>query len=116
MKIAIAGIGGVGGYFGGLLAKKYESGEHDIFFIARGEHAISIRVNGLQMKTADGDFTVHPAAVTADPSGIGTVDLVLFCTKSYDLDSVANACSPMVTKDTVLLPLLNGVDATERLL
>ena len=31
MKVAVIGVGGVGGYFGGLLAKA----EHDVTFIAR---------------------------------------------------------------------------------
>jgi 2-dehydropantoate 2-reductase len=34
MKIAIIGIGGVGGYFGGKLAKA----GYDVTFLARGEH------------------------------------------------------------------------------
>ncbi|RMD76279.1 MAG: 2-dehydropantoate 2-reductase, partial [Chloroflexi bacterium] len=32
MRIAIVGVGGVGGYFGGKLAQA----GHDVFFIARG--------------------------------------------------------------------------------
>ena len=39
MKIAIVGIGGVGGYYGGLLAKQYSDDENvEIVFIARGDH------------------------------------------------------------------------------
>jgi 2-dehydropantoate 2-reductase len=39
MKIAIVGIGGVGGYYGGLLAKRYFDHEDDeIVFIAQGDH------------------------------------------------------------------------------
>jgi 2-dehydropantoate 2-reductase len=38
MKTRILGLGGVGGYFGGLLAKAYfESDAIEIVFIARGE-------------------------------------------------------------------------------
>jgi 2-dehydropantoate 2-reductase len=37
-RIGILGLGGVGGYFGGLLAKAYaESDQFEIVFIARGE-------------------------------------------------------------------------------
>ena len=40
IKIAIAGIGGIGGYIGGKLAKYYSSIENvEIIFIARGEMA-----------------------------------------------------------------------------
>ena len=44
MRIGIIGIGGVGGYFGGKLAREYEnSSEHEIIFIARGEHLKAIQ-------------------------------------------------------------------------
>jgi 2-dehydropantoate 2-reductase len=39
MRIVIVGTGGVGGYFGGLLA---QSGQ-DVTFIARGAHLGAIR-------------------------------------------------------------------------
>lgn len=38
-KILIAGTGGVGGYFGGLLAKEYrENDDIEIYFLSRGEN------------------------------------------------------------------------------
>lgn len=39
MKIAIMGSGGVGGYYGGLLARQ----GHDVTFIARGPHLKATR-------------------------------------------------------------------------
>ena len=44
IKIVIVGIGGVGGYFGGLLAQKYQdSDEVAVIFVARGEHLKQIQ-------------------------------------------------------------------------
>jgi len=38
-KIAIVGLGGVGGYYGGLLAKHYATDPTvEVYFVARGEH------------------------------------------------------------------------------
>lgn len=51
MNIAIIGIGGVGGYFGGKLSKG-KSEELQIYFVARGEHGKKIRENGLVLKTS----------------------------------------------------------------
>ena len=53
MKIAVMGSGGVGGYYGGLLAQA----GHDVTFIARGAHLVALRENGLQVKSVHGDFT-----------------------------------------------------------
>ena len=56
MRIAVMGTGGVGGYYGGLLAKQ----GHEVHFIARGAHLVAIREKGLQVKSIHGDFTVFP--------------------------------------------------------
>ena len=60
MKIAIVGIGGVGGYYGGLLAKRY-SGDEDveIIFIARGDHLKQIKINGFRKRKPDGTGDIH---------------------------------------------------------
>lgn len=115
MKIAITGIGGVGGFFGGLLAKYYSSGPTEIFFIARGKNEKAIREKGLRMQTMNGEFTVHPALVTSDPGVIGKADLLICCTKGYDLVEAIQHCNPCITKKTIILPLLNGVDARQRI-
>ena len=111
MKIAIMGTGGVGGYYGGLLA---HSGQH-VTFIARGAHLAAIREKGLQVKSVLGDFSVAPAHATDNPAEVGLVDLILFATKTYHTDEAAQAIQPMVGPDTVVLPLQNGVDAAERI-
>ena len=111
MKIAIMGTGGVGGYYGGLLAQQ----GHDVTFIARGAHLKAIQENGLQVKSIFGDFQVKPAQATDDPAGIGLVDLVVFCTKTYSIDEAAQLIKPIVGAETTVLPLQNGIDAAERI-
>jgi 2-dehydropantoate 2-reductase len=110
MRIAVMGSGGVGGYFGGLLARANE----DVTFIARGAHLEAIQNNGLQVKSVVGDFHVRPKA-THDPAAVGPVDLVLFSVKAYDTEAAGSAIRPMVSRQTVVLCLLNGVDNEEKL-
>lgn len=106
------GSGGVGGFYGARLARAGE----DVTFIARGAHLEAIRKNGLRVESAEfGDFTVAPAQATDDPSTLGVADMVLMATKAYDLDAAAEAMRPLVGADTIVLPLLNGVDIAERL-
>jgi len=111
MKIAIMGTGGVGGYYGGLLAQ----GGHDVTFIARGAHLKAIQENGLRVNSIHGDFHVKPAQATDDPAQIGPVDLVVFCTKTYTTDEAAEQIKPMVASETTVLPLQNGIDAADRI-
>ena len=117
MKIAIIGIGGVGGYYGGKLAQKYGStGEHDIFFVARGEHSAEIRKNGLKVITQEeGEFTAIPTTATDDPKDLGLIDLVFFCVKTYDLETAAQQLIDNINEKTVAITVLNGVDNTDRL-
>jgi len=112
MKIAIFGTGGVGGYFGGLLAH----GGHEVHFIARGAHLSAMEENGLQVKSVNGDFLVKPALATNDPSQIGAVDYVVVAVKHYQLADAAQQILPLVGPGTTVVPLLNGVDAHETLI
>lgn len=111
MKVAIMGTGGVGGYYGGLLAQR----GHDVAFLARGAHLQAIQAHGLQVKSIFGDFQINPASATDDPAQIGPVDLVLFVTKSYHTDQAAGAIKPMVGTETSVLSLQNGIDAVDRI-
>lgn len=111
MKIAIMGTGGVGAYYGGLLA---QTGQ-DVTFIARGTHLQAIRDKGLHVKSVHGDFSVSPARATDKPSDVGPVDMILFTTKTYQTDEAVKLIKPMIGKDTVVIPLQNGIDAADRI-
>ena len=114
MRIAILGIGGVGGYFGGKLAGHFAgSGEVEIIFIARGENAKAIQAGGLKIVTAEGEQIVKPHLVTDESSEIGPVDLFIVCTKAYDLEASLNKYRKCIDERTAILPLLNGVDHVE---
>ncbi len=116
IKIVIAGIGGVGGYFGGVLAKHYFNHPCvEIIFVARGEHLKKIQTVGLKVIKGETEFIAHPNLATANPNEIGEADLVLICTKTYDLEKVVQELSPCITDKTILLPLLNGVNNVEKI-
>jgi 2-dehydropantoate 2-reductase len=110
MKIGVVGAGGVGGYYGARLA----SAGAEVGLIARGDHLAAIRERGLQVRADDGDFTVRLAA-SDDPAEIGPCDAVLFCVKSYDTDRAAALLGPLLSPETGVLSLQNGVDNEERI-
>jgi 2-dehydropantoate 2-reductase len=111
MRIAILGAGGIGGYYGGLLARA----GHDVAFLARGAHLAALRETGLHVESVHGDFTLETVEATDDPAQVGPVDLVLVTVKSYDLEQAAEGARPLLGPQTLLLPLLNGLDAADRL-
>jgi len=111
MKIAIIGTGGVGGYFGGKMAQA----GFDVTFIARGAHLKAIQQNGLTVKSFQGDFKIFPAKATDQIEQIGTVDLVILGVKAWQVKEIASTLTPLLHKDTAVLPLQNGVLAAEEL-
>jgi 2-dehydropantoate 2-reductase len=111
MRIAVIGAGGVGGAFGAALAKAGA----DVTFVARGAHLAAMRQNGLRIEGGRGDTHLTPTRATDDPTSIGVVDLVLFCVKLWDVETAGAAIRPLVGPETAVIPLQNGIDASERL-
>jgi 2-dehydropantoate 2-reductase len=112
-SICVAGVGGVGGFFGGLLAA---SGAARVGFLARGEHLASIQRQGLTLDSAvAGNLVCRPNMAAAHLAEMGEADLYLVAVKGYDLDGLSRSLAPLVSEDTIILPLLNGVDIGERM-
>lgn len=111
MKICIMGAGGLGGFFGGWLA----AAGADVTFIARGGHLTAMRESGLEIRSPLGDRLVRPVCAAGDPAEAGPADIVLFCVKTYDLETAAESCRPLLHADTAVISLLNGVEAPDRL-
>jgi 2-dehydropantoate 2-reductase len=111
MRIAVVGVGGVGGYFGGRLA---QAGEQ-VVFIARGANLEALRTRGLRVESTSGDFELHTVEATDDPGRVGAVDAVLITVKAWQVPEVAQAIRPLVGPETCVVPLQNGVEAPEQL-
>lgn len=113
-RIAVAGIGGVGGFVGGKLAAYYANSNYvEVVFVARGESEKVIRSNGLKLITTEREIIARPKLVTHQPVGI--FDLIILCTKNYDLESAIENLKACVDENTLIIPLLNGLAAETRI-
>jgi 2-dehydropantoate 2-reductase len=110
MRIAVLGVGGVGGYFGGRLA---EAG-HDVAFIARGSQAAALRERGLRIESPAGDVMLPRVTVGHEPGADG-FDLVLLGVKAWQVPEVAGKVADLLREDGLVLPLQNGVEAAGQL-
>ena len=109
MRVAVVGVGGVGGYFGGRLAE----GGLDVVFLARGKMLEALRERGLRVDSIKGDIVLPKVDVTDDPSKAGKVDVVLVAVKAWQIaDSIRNL-APMLQPSTAVIPLENGMTAPE---
>jgi len=108
MRIAVLGVGGVGGYFGARLAQA----GRDVVFLARGRQLEALRSRGLRVDSPVGD--VHLPRVAVDP-GPGGFDLVLLGVKAWQVPEAAQSVASLLAPDGVVLPLQNGVEAADQL-
>ncbi len=111
MKLAIVGVGGVGGYFGGHLARTGT----DVRFLARGAHLKALQSDGLTVLSDVGPIDRLKIRVTDDPASIGPVDAVLLAVKLADTEGAIAQMKPLVGPETAVASLQNGVDAVERM-
>lgn len=114
-NICIYGVGGVGGYFGAKIIDENKNDKLKVSFIARGGHFKEIEKNGLTLKTEGKVINVKPFCIKDDINEIEKIDLLLICVKSYDLDEVIEKIDKKINEDTIIIPLLNGVDIYERI-
>jgi len=116
-NVCVYGIGGVGGYFGGRIAHEISKGNRaiQVCFIGRGEHLKAVQQHGLNLITDKEEFICFPNIATENIRHIPTPDLYLLCVKGYDLDNAVASISKNISADTIILPLLNGVDIYERI-
>ncbi len=116
-NIGVIGVGGVGGYFGGKLCQVTSPGQDvNVYFAARGPHLEEIRKKGLLLTTAEeGDFICKPTLATDRFDDLPPLDFCLLCVKSYDLAEVLKKLDRRITKNTFIVPLLNGVDIYARI-
>lgn len=111
MRIIIAGTGGIGGYFGAKLAKAGA----DVTFLARGAHLAAMQSQGLTIQSkVDGTWTMPVKAVAA-LAGEVPADIVLFCVKSYDTETMIDSIRPVVGPQTGVMSLQNGIGNEEKL-
>ena len=110
MKIAILGAGGVGGYYGGTLARA----GHEVSMLARGENLAALKRRGIEVQTPEGEFLALVGA-TDDPGRLPEADVAIVAVKSYSLREILPAAKIVASRGATILPLLNGVEAAERL-
>lgn len=111
MRFAIYGSGGLGGFYGARLAQA----GHDVGFIARGAHLEAMLGHGLKVLSPMGDLHLPSPKASSDPADIGPVDVVIVAVKTWQVPDAARAMGPLLGKDTMVVPFLNGVDAPDDL-
>jgi 2-dehydropantoate 2-reductase len=106
LKIAIIGVGAIGGYVGIRLALAGE----DVTFIARGANLEALRNRGIRLVSADGsEQAVSTVKATNDYAAAGPQDVVILAMKAHQVEAVARDVPNLFGPDTVVVPMQNGI-------
>lgn len=112
-KICVAGAGAIGTLLGAMLGKKYSE---SLSVIARGKRAEAFRENGLVLHSDHyGEIVAKPAQIAENGKDLGIQDFILVCVKNYSLETIAKQIVPCIGPDTVILPVMNGIEPGDRL-
>lgn len=112
MKFLIIGTGGTGGCIGGFLA----SSGYDVTLIARGVHLEKIKESGLRIKSdIKGDICIKNIKACTSEQYNDKADVIFVCVKSYSLEEIIPLLKKAASKDTIVIPILNGTGTGEKL-
>ncbi|XCP84167.1 2-dehydropantoate 2-reductase [Roseburia hominis] len=110
-KIAVVGIGGVGGYLAGMLIKAFPH----VTLVARGGRKESIEKNGLILHSDyHGEIAVQPEKVVDSCRRLEHQDYVFICVKNYSLEEICRDLAESIDENTVVIPVMNGADPGEK--
>lgn len=109
MKIAVVGLGAVGGAFAALLGTLPPSKNIQLSAIARGKALAVIQEQGMLWTDASGQ--THHVELTAseDAADLGPQDVVIVAVKGPSLAGVAPVVQQLLAPHTVVLVAMNGV-------
>lgn len=112
-KIGILGIGGIGGFVGAPLAKKYKDNATKIIFICRGETKNAIQNEGLTFESKGAKETIFPDLTSDNPAEIGILDVLIITCKSYSINNILSTYKDCINAETIIITLQNVVNAKE---
>lgn len=106
MQIVVLGAGAVGSVLGGLLASR----KHDVCLVARSEHVAAVAEKGLRLRSATGDYVVHPRVTDSlQDAGIDGDTCVFLTVKSQATQEAVEQLAGVAPPETAVVSFQNGV-------
>jgi 2-dehydropantoate 2-reductase len=106
MKIAIIGVGAIGGYVGMKLALAGQ----EVTFIARGAGLEALKTRGIRLVNADGsEQSIREIRATNDYAAAGPQDAVILAMKAHQVEAIVGDAPKLFNSQTVVIPMQNGI-------
>lgn len=109
-RIGVMGGGAIGCLYGGWLARAGAP----VSIVARPAHAEAMSAEGVRVTGRDFDFRA-PVQASTDVRLLADSEVVLFCTKTRDTETVATQLRDVIPSQATVLAFQNGVDGASRI-
>ena len=104
MNYAIIGVGGIGGYYGGLLAKA----KRNVQFLLHSDYEF-VKQNGLQIDSKNGDFHLNNLNVFNNVKNMNPADVIIVCLKTTNNHLLKSFLPHLVKNDSLVVLIQNGL-------
>ncbi len=104
MRYGVIGTGAIGGYYGAKLAR---SGQ-DVHFLFHSDYDY-VREHGLRVNSGDGGFHLDHVNAYQDVRQMPKCDVVIVALKTVHEQMLRDMLPPLLTDDTVVLLIQNGM-------
>lgn len=111
MRIVVLGAGGIGGFYGGVLARA----GHCVNLLARGDNLAALQDRGLEVRIHNDPFIVRVKA-SDNVEEFGAVDWAILAVKSYSIGELVPTVQRLASRGAFIVSLLNGLDTPTRLI
>ena len=105
MKVCVVGAGAIGGFLGTHISQLEEV---NLSVLARGETLTALKKNGWRLQT-NGKLITAKVNARDKASDLKEQDLIIIAVKGPALLEIADIIKPLIGKDTIILPAINGV-------
>lgn len=110
LTYAIVGTGGIGGYYGGCLAKA----GHPVHFLLHSDYEYVLK-NGLKIDSVNGDFHLEKVSAYKNSQDMPKCDVVLVCLKTIQNHILSSILKPLLHEKTVVVLVQNGMGMEQEL-
>ncbi len=111
-RIAIIGVGAMGSIYAGLFAEAgYDISAVDVW----ADHINAIAETGLRLEGGSGDRVISGIKAVQDVADLGPIDLYVVATKADGVGAAASQIAKVMTPQSLVLTIQNGLGAGERI-
>ena len=108
MHYALVGPGALGCLLSSVVAKGMADSDQLTILDYNANRANHLSKEGIAYHLGEQQVTI-PVTAISDPQTLDPVDVVLLCVKSYDVTNSLEFCKPILSKDTLLIFMQNGI-------